>query len=280
MVMSRVHRRYRSVFLSDVHLGARTCKAQAVLAFLDGIECERLYLLGDIVDGWRLQRRWFWPATHAAVIERILAMARSGVAVTYVPGNHDAFARSHDGFSAGGVSIVEEAEHLAADGRRYLLAHGDAYDPGAQRSTVTRWACDIAYRGLMRLDGAGRWACRGLGLGEVSLAAQAKRHPLFGRRVVERFETALAAEARRRGFDGVICGHIHSAAARAIDGVAYVNCGDWVETCSAAAETPDGQLNLIRWQADMRVTRDRRAAAMGVGAARAVFWQRAGGVAK
>ena len=241
-------RRYRSVFISDVHLGARACRAEALLAFLDGIECERLYLLGDIVDGWRLQRRWFWPAAHAAVIDRILVLARSGVSVIYVPGNHDAFARSHDGFSAEGVSIAEEAEHLAADGRRYLLVHGDAYDPGSHGGAVSQWTGDLAYRGLMRLDGAGRWARRRAGLGDASLAAWAKRRSVLARRVVDRFEAALAAEAVRRGFDGVVCGHIHSAGARAIGAAAYVNCGDWVESCTAVVETADGALDVLRWR--------------------------------
>ena len=228
MVTATLRRRYRSVFLSDVHLGARACRAEALLAFLDATECERLFLLGDIVDGCRLQRRWFRPRTHAAVVDRIFAMAKSGVEVIYVPGNHDAFARSHDGFSAHGVSIAREAEYLTTDGRRYLLAHGDAYDPGAQKGAAARWAADVGYRGLMRLDGAGRWALGGLGLDDGSFAAWAKRRSMLGQRVVARFEVALAAEARRRGFDGVVCGHIHSAGARDIGGVAYVNCGDWI----------------------------------------------------
>ncbi len=240
-------RRYRSVFVSDVHLGAWACRAEALLAFMDGMECERLYLLGDVVDGWRLQRRWFWPAAHAAVVDRILALAASGVEVVYVPGNHDAFARRHDGFGAGGFRIAQEAEHLAADGRRYLLVHGDAYDPGARRGPATRWLGDIAYRALMRLDAAARCGRRGLGLGEASLAGWAKRRLGFARRVVARFEGALAAEARRRGFDGVVCGHIHSAAARDIKGVAYVNCGDWVQSCSVAVESADGSLGVLHW---------------------------------
>ena len=240
-------RRYRSVFVSDVHLGARACRAEALLAFLDGIECEQLYLLGDIVDGWRLQRRWFWPAAHAAVIDRIFALARSGVAVTYVPGNHDAFARPHDGFSAEGITIAEEAEHIATDGRRYLLVHGDAYDPGSRCGVLSRWGGDLAYRGLLRLDEAGRWACHGLGLNEVGIAGWAKRRSALVRRVVHRFEAALVEEARRRGFAGVVCGHIHSAGARAIGEVVYVNCGDWVESCSAVVETANGELDVLRW---------------------------------
>ncbi len=263
MVTATLRRRYRSMFLSDIHLGARACRAEALLAFLDATECERLYLLGDIVDGWRLQRRWFWPRTHAAVVDLILAMARSGVEVIYVPGNHDAFARSHDGFSAQGVSITREAEYLAADGRRYLLAHGDAYDPGAQDGPVVRWAADVSYRGLMRLDGASRWAFSGFGLGAARLAAGAKRRSVLAQRVVARFEVALAAEALRRGFDGVICGHIHSAGARNIDGVAYINCGDWVENCSAVVETASGKLDVLHWRGDVRL-RERCVGALDV----------------
>ena len=245
-------RRYRSVFISDVHLGARACKAEALLAFLDGVECDRLYLLGDIVDGWRLERGWFWPASHAAVVERVFALARSGVAVTYVPGNHDAFARSHGGFSGWGFSIAEEAEHLAADGRRYLLVHGDVYDPSAGDGAASRWIGDIAYRLLMRMDGVGRAAGRALGVGEASLAAWAKRRSGTAQRVVAAFEAALAEEARRRGYDGVVCGHIHSAAARQVDGLAYVNCGDWVETCSAVGEGFDGRFEVLSRPAERR----------------------------
>ncbi len=252
-------RRYRSVFISDVHLGARACRAEALLAFLEGLECERLYLLGDIVDGWRLQRRWFWPAAHAAVIDRLFALAHAGVAVTYIPGNHDAFARDYCGFRRGGIVVEHEAEHRSADGRRYLLVHGDAYDPGARDSALARMVGDLSYRALMRLDGAARFGRRWMGLADASVAAWAKRRSALARRVVEAFETALAAEALRRGFDGVICGHIHSAGARGIDGVAYVNCGDWVESCSAAVETVDGALGVTRWRPEMRPMRRKAA---------------------
>ena len=248
MVQSQARRRCRSLFISDVHLGARACRAEALLAFLDGVACERLYLLGDIVDGWRLQRRWYWPAAHAEVLERLLDLAREGVQVTYVPGNHDGFARSYCGLSAAGFAIQEEAVHVAADGRRYLLAHGDAYDPGADGGPVAKAIGDLAYRGLMRLDGAWRAAARRLGLGEPSLAAWAKRRSTVAKRIVAEFEASLTAEARRRGFDGVVCGHIHSAAAHAVDGVAYVNCGDWVESLTAVAEAFDGSLSVVSWR--------------------------------
>ena len=248
MVQHISRRRYRSLFISDVHLGARACRAEALLAFLDGVACEKLYLLGDIVDGWRLQRRWYWPAVHAEVLERLLDLARGGVEVVYVPGNHDAFARSYCGLNAAGVAIREEDVHVAADGRRYLLAHGDAYDPKRDAGVVSKIIGDLAYRGLMRLDGGWRAAASRLGFGERSLAAWAKRHSAVAKMVVNRFEASLASEARRRGFDGVICGHIHSAAARELDGVAYVNCGDWVESLTAVAEGFDGALGVLRWR--------------------------------
>ena len=246
MVKIVSRRRYRSLFISDVHLGARACRAQALLEFLDSVACERLYLLGDIVDGWRLQRRWYWPAAHAEVLERLLDLARDGVEVVYVPGNHDAFARSYCGLTAAGVMIREEAVHVGADGRRHLLVHGDAYDPKRDVGLISRIIGDFSYRGLMRLDGAWRAATSRLGFGEPSLAAWAKRHSHVAKAVVGRFEAALAAEARRQGFEGVICGHIHSPAHGVVDGVAYINCGDWVESLTAVAEGFDGTLSLLR----------------------------------
>jgi UDP-2,3-diacylglucosamine pyrophosphatase LpxH len=160
--------------------------------------------------------------------------------------------------------VAQEAEHLAADGRRYLLAHGDAYDPGAHSGGLTVLAGDLAYRALMRLDGLGLKLRRRLGLGDGSLAAWAKRRSLVARRVVERFESALADEARARGFDGIVCGHIHSAAARKIGGVAYVNCGDWVESCSAVVETAGGGLEVLRWRGDAPARPRVRPAVVGV----------------
>ena len=248
MVPSVSHRRYRSLFISDVHLGARACRAEAILALLNSVTCEKLYLLGDIVDGWRLQRRWYWPGAHAEVLERLLDLARDGVEVIYIPGNHDAFARNYCGLTAAGVTIREEDVHVAADGRRYLLAHGDAYDPKRKGGVGSKIIGDLAYRALMRLDGGWRAMAIRLGLGEPSLAAWAKRHSSLAKSVVSRFESALAAEAGRRGFDGVVCGHIHSAAVRQLGGVAYVNCGDWVESLTAVAEGSDGALSVLRWR--------------------------------
>jgi UDP-2,3-diacylglucosamine pyrophosphatase LpxH len=248
MAHSASRRRYRSVFLSDLHLGARTCRATAILDFLDGIEAEQLYLLGDVVDGWRLQQRWYWPKAHAAVLNRLIHLARSGVEVTYIPGNHDAFARAWCGTVAADVRIEQEALHTAADGRRYLLAHGDAYDPGADSHPLKRIAGDVLYRALMRLDRTWRWGRRQGGRAETSFAAWAKGRSPLARRVVAEFEAHLAMEARRRGLDGVVCGHIHSPGVREMEGVTYVNCGDWVESCSAVVEAADGVLEVVHWR--------------------------------
>ena len=241
-------RRYRSVFLSDIHLGARACRAEALLAFLDGVDCEHLYLLGDIVDGWSLARRWFWPTAHEAVLRRLLELPARGVAVTYVPGNHDAFAKDWSGQLAAGIAIETEAVHVGADGRRHLLVHGDAYDPAAASGPLTHLARDLAYRGLLRLDGAWRRGAGWVGAPPASLAAWLKRRSAMAARVIVGFEAALTAEARRRGLDGVICGHIHSAASHEAGDVAYVNCGDWVESFTAAAEAFDGSLAVLRWR--------------------------------
>ena len=238
-------RSYRAVFISDIHLGARGCQAERLLAFLEGLDCATLYLVGDIVDGWRLSRRWRWPPSHDAVVARLLALARGGVRVVYLPGNHDAFARAYAGSHLAGVVVAPEAVHVAADGRRYLVTHGDLYDGLEARPRWMTALGDAAYRGLMRLDGAVGAARRGLGLGYWSLAGWVKGGCKEAGGFVERYEHALAAEARRRGLDGVVCGHIHKARARDIAGVAYVNDGDWVESCTAAAEGFDGRMEVL-----------------------------------
>ena len=240
-------RRYRAVFISDLHLGARGCQAERLSAFLAGLECDALYLVGDIVDGWRLSRRWRWPPSHDEVVARLLAMARSGVAVTYLPGNHDAFARAYAGRHLAGVTVAPEAVHVAADGRRYLVTHGDLYDGLDARPRWLTVLGDAAYRALMRLDGVVAAARQGLGLPYWSLAGWAKRGCKEAGGFVGAYERALAAEARRRGLDGVVCGHIHKAAARDIGGTAYVNDGDWVESCTAAVESADGRIEVVGW---------------------------------
>ena len=237
--------RYRAVFISDVHLGSRGCQAGPLLDFLRGLRCERLYLVGDIVDGWRLKRNWFWPQSHNDVLQKLLRLARKGVRVTYIPGNHDAFARSFCGARFGAVAVAREAVHLAADGRRYWVVHGDAFDaviaPGGARALIAHFG----YRALVRLNAAAAAVRTRLGLPYWSLAAFVKSRVRDAEAFIVRYEETLAAEAARRGYDGVICGHIHQARHRLIGGITYINDGDWVESCTAAVEHADGRMEVV-----------------------------------
>ena len=239
--------RYRSVFISDVHLGARGCQAELLLDFIRNIDCEALYLVGDIVDGWRLKGSWYWPQAHNDVVQKILRMARRGVRVTYLPGNHDEFARGFCGVHFGGVVVAREAVHEAADGKRYLVVHGDAFDGVVNRPKWLAKLGDWSYRALLHLNTAWNRMRGRLGLGYWSFAAFLKSRVKKATRFIDEFEAALAGEARRRGLDGVICGHIHKAQSRIIGGVAYINDGDWVESCTAAVELADGRIKVVQW---------------------------------
>ena len=242
------HRQHcRAVFISDLHLGARGCQAELLLDFLRNVECRTLYLVGDVVDGWRLKSGWRWPPSHDAVVQHILALARRGVEVIYTPGNHDEFARAFYGVHLAGVVVAPEAVHTAADGRRYLVVHGDMHDSVVMRARWLAFAGDWAYRALLRANMLWNHARRRLGLGYWSFARFLKSKVKEATRFIDDFERELAAEARRRGLDGVICGHIHKAERRVIDGVVYVNDGDWVESCTAAVEHHDGRIEIVHW---------------------------------
>ncbi len=237
----------RSVFISDVHLGTRGCQAERLLDFIRGIACERLYLVGDIVDGWRLKDGWYWPQSHNDVVQKVLRMARKGTKVCYLAGNHDRFVLDFLGVHFGGVEVAREVVHHTADGRALLVTHGDLYEPLASLPAWQAWLGDWGYRALVKLNRALNFARRLMGIDYWSLSAWLKRRAAAAVKFVDRFETALAAEARRRGLDGVICGHLHIAAMRDIEGVLYVNDGDWVESCTALVEHLDGRLELIEW---------------------------------
>ncbi len=247
-------RRYRSIFLSDVHLGTKGARGDFLVDFLSKVECEKLYLVGDIIDGWRLRKSWYWDADHDEAIRLILRMARHGTEVVYIPGNHDEIFRDWLGLEFAGVKLVREAEHTAADGRRFLVIHGDEFDG------VIRYAKVIAHLGDWAYDWAlfvNRWfnaARRRLGYPYWSLSQWLKRQVKEAVKAIDRFETALAQEARRRGLDGVICGHIHHAEMREVAGVLYMNDGDWVESCTALVEHADGRFELVDWVAENRLS--------------------------
>jgi UDP-2,3-diacylglucosamine pyrophosphatase LpxH len=244
--IQRLHR-YRAVWISDVHLGTRGCNAELLLDFLNTVDTERLYLVGDIVDGWRLKRSWYWPESHSAVMHAILRKARHGTRVIYVPGNHDEVARAYLDVALGSIEIRDPAVHTSADGRRFLVLHGDQFDGVV---TCARWLAllgDWAYDTVLRANIGFNAVRRRLGLGYWSLANFLKGRAKTAMQYICNFEAAVAEEGRRQKVDGVICGHIHHASLREIDGITYANDGDWVESCTALVEHPDGQLAIVDW---------------------------------
>lgn len=244
---SAPHKRYRALFLSDIHLGTRGCQADLLLDFLKLNDAETVYLVGDIVDGWRLKRSWYWPQEHNDVVQKILRKGRKGSRIVYAPGNHDEFLRDFFGTHFGGIEVVDTIVHEAADGRRYLVIHGDQFDVVIRHAKWLAFFGDKAYGLALNVNTVLNLVRRKLGLTYWSLSAWAKLKVKNAVSFIGRFEEALSEEARRRGVDGVICGHIHHAADRDIDGVHYINTGDWVESCTAVAEHHDGTFEVIRW---------------------------------
>jgi UDP-2,3-diacylglucosamine pyrophosphatase LpxH len=239
----------RTAFISDVHLGTRGCQAELLLDFIKALECETLYLIGDIVDGWKLKGGWFWPQAHNDVVQKILRLARRGVRVVYIPGNHDDGVRDYCGVHFGGVEVQLDAIHKAADGRRYLVIHGDQFDGVVTHAKWLAFAGDWGYRALLAMNTKVNRLRAALGLKPWSLSAYVKTRVKKALQFIENFEAALAAEAKRRGVDGVVCGHIHKAEMCDIAGVRYINDGDWVESCTAAVERHDGCFEIIDWRA-------------------------------
>jgi len=239
--------RCRAAFISDIHLGTRGCQAELLLEFIRELDCETLYLVGDIVDGWKMKSGWFWPQAHNDVVQKILRLARKGVKVVYIPGNHDDRIRDFCGVHFGGVVVARDAIHEAADGRRYLVTHGDEFDGVVQNAKWLAFLGDWSYRGLLALNTHFNRLRRVMGLGYWSLSAFLKHRVKDAVAFIDQFETAMADEARRRGVAGVICGHIHKAEIRDFDGIRYLNDGDWVESCTAIVEGFDGTFRLIDW---------------------------------
>jgi UDP-2,3-diacylglucosamine pyrophosphatase LpxH len=239
--------RLRSVFISDVHLGFKGCRAEFLLDFLRRVECEQIYLVGDIIDLWSLQRTFYWPQAHNDVIRTILGKAKHGTRVVYVPGNHDRVFRDHDGLTLGNVEIRLEAIHETADGRRFLVLHGDEFDSIVRASPLLESVGNHAYAAALRLNRYVNAVRQRLGYRYWSLAAFLKHKVKNAVKYIANFERALAVEARRRGVDGVICGHIHRAEITEIDGILYCNDGDWVESCTTLVEDFAGRLSLLRW---------------------------------
>ncbi len=240
----------RSIFLSDIHLGTRGCQAERLLDFLRYHESENLFLIGDIVDFWAMSRSIHWTSTQNTVVQKVLRRARKGTQVVFIPGNHDEALREYIGTTFGDIRLESDWIHETADGRRFLLLHGDEYD---QVTRHHRWVAvlgDVAYNALVRINGGLSRIRRRLGIsGYWSLAGYAKRKVKTAVSFIFDFEDSVMHGARERGVDGVICGHIHWASMREVDGLTYVNCGDWVDSCTAIVEHLDGRLELIHWGA-------------------------------
>lgn len=239
--------RYRAVFISDLHLGTAGCQAVALLDFLKHHPSQTLYLVGDIIDGWQLRRRWFWPQAHNDVVQKLLRRARKGCRVVFVPGNHDEFARQFDGHHFGGIEVHKEAVHTTLDGRHLWVVHGDHFDGVIQYAKWLAYVGDHLYEFILKVNRHFNSARARLGLPYWSLSQYLKHKVKTAVNFVSDFETAVASEARSRGYQGVVCGHIHRAEMRVIDGTLYCNDGDWVESLSALVEHMDGRLELVNW---------------------------------
>ncbi len=240
-------RRYRTLFLSDVHLGTKGCQAEALLEFLRYHDADTIYLIGDIVDGWRLRSGWYWPQSHNDVVQKLLRKARKGAQITYIAGNHDEFARQFQGTHFGGIVVADRAIHETADGRRLLVIHGDQFDTVVHNARWLAYLGDHAYDAAMVVNRVVTRLRQMLGLPYWSFSSWAKVKVKKAVNFIGSFQTVLAEEARRSHVDGVICGHIHHAAIESFGDVQYINTGDWVESCTAVAENFDGTMEILRW---------------------------------
>ena len=248
-------RHYRTVWVSDIHLGTRGCNAAMLNDFFDHVDCDTMYLVGDIIDGWRLKKRLFWPAEHNDVVWRVLKRARRGTRVIFIPGNHDEMFRQFCGLDFGGVEIMHQAIHQTIDGRRLLVLHGDEFDTIMLAHRWLAFVGDAAYTALMKVNYAFNRIRTAMGLPYWSLSKMAKNKVKNAVQFIGRYEEIVAHEAKTRGVDGVVCGHIHNAEMRDIDGIAYYNDGDWVEGCTALVEHIDGRMEVLHW-ADEIAKRD------------------------
>jgi UDP-2,3-diacylglucosamine pyrophosphatase LpxH len=239
--------KFRTLFISDVHLGARGCQAEHLISFLRYHDADTIYLVGDIVDGWQLRSGWFWPQDHNDVVQKLLRKARKGARMIYLPGNHDEFLRSYYGTHFGGIEVVETAIHEAADGRRYLVVHGDVFDMVVKHARWLALLGDTAYDLAILFNRYFNAIRRRLGFRYWSLSQWAKHKVKNAVNYIGAFEQTLAEEAQRHKVDGVICGHIHHAVIHDNFGIRYMNCGDWVESCTALAEHQDGTFEIIHW---------------------------------
>lgn len=238
---------YRTLFLSDFHLGSKGAQAGLILDFLKWNDADTIFLVGDIIDGWRLKSGWYWPQSHNDVVQKLLRKARKGTKMVFIPGNHDEFARQFVEHSFGGIEIMRRTIHKSADGKTFLIMHGDEFDLVVRNARWLAYLGDWAYDFAIFLNTHYNFFRRKLGFPYWSFSAWAKLKVKKAVNFIGSFEVALADEARKYGADGIICGHIHHAAIRDIDGITYMNTGDFVESCTAIAEHADGRMEILHW---------------------------------
>lgn len=241
--------RLRTIWISDVHLGTTGCQAGRLNAFLDTHSCETMYLVGDIIDGWRLKRNFYWPQEHTNVVRKILGQSKHGTQVYWVTGNHDDFLRKFVDYELcmGNIHVVNDVVHETIDRQRLLIVHGDMFDVVTRYHRWVAMLGDVGYRTLLHANRHVNWVRARLGYPYWSLSGFAKSHLKSAVNVISAFEQAVAHECGRRGFDGIVCGHIHHPEIRDMQGMRYYNCGDWVESCTALVEHHDGTIELVDW---------------------------------
>ncbi|NUR13581.1 MAG: UDP-2,3-diacylglucosamine diphosphatase [Bradyrhizobium sp.] len=238
---------YRAIWVSDTHLGTSGCNAEMLLDFLKSTECETLYLVGDIIDGWQLRKGWYWPPRHNDVVRCVLKKAKHGTRVIYIPGNHDEAFRGYVGLNLGGIELAPEAMHVTADGRKLQVLHGDEFDGVVLYARWLAFLGDSAYTLLLKANRVLNWIRRKRGLPYWSLSGHLKKRVKNAVQFISSFEEVVAHAAQERGAQGVVCGHIHSAEIRQIGDVTYYNDGDWVESCTALVEHVDGHMEIVNW---------------------------------
>lgn len=247
---------YRAIFISDLHLGTPGCQAEALLDFLRENESDHLYLIGDIVDGWQLRRKWYWPQAHNDVIQKLLRSARKGCHVVYVPGNHDEFARNFVNHHFGGVEVLKETTHTTATGDTLWIIHGDLFDAVVQYAKWLAYLGDHLYELTLKLNRYFNHLRAKFGLPYWSLSAFLKHKVKQAVGFINDFEIAVAKEAKRKGYQGVVCGHIHHAEIRQLEGILYCNDGDWVESRTALVEHMNGKLEIIYWDQEVDLVKE------------------------
>ena len=244
-------RTYRTIWISDVHLGTKGCNHELLIDFLDHTDSDTMYLVGDIIDGWRLKKKVYWPPEHSDIVWRILKRAKRGTRIIYIPGNHDEMVRPFSGMNFGGVEIMRAAFHDTADGRRLMVLHGDEFDTIMLAHRWLAFVGDALYHVMMKLNNWVAAARKRLGLPYWSISKAAKNKVKNAVEFISKYEEVVARAAAERGVDGVVCGHIHTAEFRSFEyggkRVEYWNDGDWVEGCNALVEHADGRMEILHW---------------------------------